>query len=170
MKCQHIALGAALLAITSTGLAQVSNPNANKPDIIVLAKDFDPANSQNVALGGPSGTYGVDVLLNAPPYGNVSNRAYFRFIVAKSRGGTYQLDAEYAAMAARPVYINVNGKPLPNSMSATTGCWQTSCQKIFPQGAVILKEGVNSMTVYRASVFPHIRKFIFRPPNGPNPN
>lgn len=164
----NIAISLTCLSIAGAGLAQISN--APKPTITVLAKDFDVANSQNVALGGPSNTYGADVLLNAPPYGDVPNRAYFRFIVPKGRGGAYQLDAEYAAMVSRPVYINLNGVPLRNKLSATTGCWQVTCQQIVTQGSVTLKEGVNSMTVYRSSVFPHIRKFIFRAPPQKNPN
>jgi hypothetical protein len=105
-----------------------------------------------------------------PPYQNVADRAYFRFIVPKGRGGACRLDAEYAAMVSRPVYINVNGQAMPNKLAATTGCWQPSCQKTLPQGAVMLKGGVNSTTVYRNSDFPHIRKFIFRAQQGPNPN
>ncbi len=172
MKTSRKPMVLAILISTLGGaaLAQVSNPRANRPDITVLASSYDKANSQNVALGGPSSTYGADVLLNAPPYQDVPDRAYFRFIVPKGRGGAYQLDAEYAAMVSRPVYINVNGQAMPNKLAATTGCWQPSCQKILPQGAVTLKDGVNSMTVYRSSVFPHIRKFIFRAQQGPNPN
>ena len=161
------------IAVTSTAgaaLAQVTNPKTSLPDITVLAKDFNAPNSLNVALGGPSNAYGADVLLNAPPYQDVPNRAYYRISVPRGRGGTYQLDVEYAAMVSRPVTINVNGKNLPNSLSATTGCWQPTCQAIHPQGSVTLKPGINSLTVTRDSVFPHIRKFIFRSPKGPNPN
>lgn len=164
-----------LIAIAATSMAsaawaQVSGSGINMPDITVLAKDFNAPNSLNVALGGPSNAYGADVLLNAPPYQDVPNRAYYRISVPRGRGGTYQLDVEYAAMVSRPVTINVNGKNLPNSLSATTGCWQPTCQAIHPQGSVTLKPGINSLTVTRDSVFPHIRKFIFRSPKGPNPN
>lgn len=157
-------------AMTGAALAQVSNPKTNLPDITVLAKNFDAPNSLNVALGGPSNTYGADVLLNAPPYQDVPNRAYYRISVPRGRGGVYQLDVEYAAMVSRPVTITVNGKTLTNRLAATTGCWQTTCQQIHPQGSVTLRPGINSMTVTRDSVFPHIRKFIFRSPKGPNPN
>jgi hypothetical protein len=167
---KSLVLAVVLGSVSGATFAQVSNPRGVRPNITVLASSYDKANSQNVALGGPSSSYGADVLLNAPPYQDVPDRAYFRFIVPKGKGGAYQLEAEYAAMVSRPVYINVNGQAMPNKLAATTGCWQPSCQKMLPQGTVTLKEGINSMTVYRSSVFPHIRKFVFRAQQGPNPN
>ena len=167
MKKQLI-MASAIVSISSMAVIasaqSMQNSNAQKPDVVVLAKDYIPAQSTNVALGGPNNIYGADVLLNAPPYQDVNNTATFRFVVPKGRGGRYNLFVEYAALSPRPTNIMVNSKFFPTAMNAATGCWETTCQQLLIEGAVTLKPGVNSIVVRRTSVFPHIRKFVFRAP------
>src|SRR5262249_11337821 len=94
--------------------------------VIVLAKDFNPTKSKNVALGGPNKVYGADVLLNAPPYKNAKDSAEFDFNVPS--GGTYKLYAEYAVTRdlqgpSRPVQIVLNGLAvMSKALKDPTGC------------------------------------------------
>jgi hypothetical protein len=152
-----------LAGLAAGAAAQVSN-QGSLPPITVLAKNFDPKGSLNVALGGPNNSYGADVLLNAPPYTARPNTATYNFMVPQRRAGKYRLDVEYAAQQSRPVAIYLNGKLVAkNALSATTGCWLPSCQQVKVQVDVMLRSGENTLVVKRQAVFPHLRKFIFLP-------
>lgn len=140
-------------------LAPVEKPKA-KTLITVAAAEF--VRPLNVALGGLNNTYGADVLLNGPPYNDRPNRADYEFNA--SAGGTYLLKVEYAAAAERPVRISLNGEvAIADALGSPTGCWTTNCQRLLNQGRVILREGLNVLRVESASVFPHLRKFVFEP-------
>jgi hypothetical protein len=147
----------------------------NWPSITLLAKDYDksPGMSQNVAVG-KCGSYGADVLLNNNNTGcnDQQNIAGFKFAVPKARAGKYMLSIEYAAMQSRPVDIHLNGKQIASGNAAVdmTGGWNAANQKLLPQkqlGCITLKPNDNIMVVRRAHVFPHFRKFVFTPCNGP---
>lgn len=136
-----------------------AKPKAKTPITIPAADYVRPL---NVALGGPNNTYGADVLLNGPPYNDRPNRADYEFNA--SAGGTYLLKVEYAAADARPVRILLNGDvAIADALGSPTGCWTTNCQRLLNQGRVTLREGLNVLRVERASVFPHLRKFVFEP-------
>lgn len=131
-----------------------------KNRIVISATEF--LRPLNVALGGPDNRYGADVLLNAPPYKNVPNRADFEFIV--NVAGVYLLQVEYAAKESRPVQIFLNGEmAIPNALSAPTGCWEMNCQRLLNQGRVALEEGLNVLRIERESYFPHLRRIVFVP-------
>jgi hypothetical protein len=53
LGCAAVSSFAAIVSAQS-----MQNSNAPKPDVVVLAKDFIPAQSVNVALGGPNNMYG----------------------------------------------------------------------------------------------------------------
>ncbi len=145
--------------ISDISTSDRDNSTMKKPIIIAATEFLRPL---NVALGGPNNMYGADVLLNAPPYKNVPNRADFEFIV--NVAGIYLLQVEYAAKDSRPVQILLNGEiAIPNALAAPTGCWTINCQHLFNQGRVTLKEGLNVLRVERESYFPHLRKFVFIP-------
>lgn len=136
-------------------------PVPTKTRIEVAASEY--VRGTNVALRGPpNANYGNDVLLNGPPYTERLNAAEFEF--RAEAGGSYRLYAEYAAAAARPVRIFINGSlAFQNALGAVTGCWTINCQREFDQGVVMLRQGGNVMRVERASYFPHIRSFTFEP-------
>jgi hypothetical protein len=160
-----LGIGAAALlgSMTAGAMAQVSNGGA-WPVITVLAKNFYPAASKDVALGGPNNIYGADVVLNAPPYTARPNVAAYNFVVPQRRAGKYRLDVEYAAQQSRPVAIYLNGKLIAKrALAATTGCWTPNCQQVKTQVDVTLRAGENYLVVRRSGVIPHIRKFVFLP-------
>lgn len=132
-----------------------------KETITVAASDF--IRPLNVALGGPPGSnYGSDVLLNGPDYTDRPNRADWEF--KASAAGKYLLKVEYAAKEARPVTIRLNGHvAIENALGAPTCGWDLPCQSLLNQGNVTLRQGWNVLRVERASIFPHIHKFVFEP-------
>lgn len=131
-----------------------------RASISVFASSF--SQPLNVALGGPSGIYGEDVLLNGPPYTDQPNRATFEFDAGP--GGAFLLKARYASATARPVSIELNGLlAMPNTLAAATGCWEPACQRLLSQGQVALRPGRNVMRIARDHPFPHIHSFVFEP-------
>jgi hypothetical protein len=106
--------------------------------------------------------YGPDVLHNAPPYGGRPNAAEWVFTVKEA--GQYNFEAQYAALAARPVTVKINGNVIRSqAMSVATGCWEQNCQRWNDEGQVYLPAGEVRMRVERGDVFPHIRAFRFTP-------
>ena len=138
----------------------IKNPPTPRTTIIVRATEF--LRPVNVALQGPPNmNYGVDVLLNAPPYNCVRNAADFEFSAV---AGSYKLKIEYASVEARPVILSLNNEiAIPNAMNAPTGGYDITFQRELNQGTVNLKNGINVLHIERNCYFPHIRTFIFEP-------
>lgn len=170
---QQIVLTAEILGSADTLALPRAFPRAEPPELPILAPKpkvksqitiaaADFLRPLNVALGGPNNVYGADVLLNGPPYNDRPNRADYEFNAAAA--GTYMLKVEYAAAEVRSVTILLNGDvAISDALGTPTGCWTTNCQRLLNQGRVTLREGLNILRVERASVFPHLRKFVFEP-------
>lgn len=147
------------------GMLKDNKGNCVSPDpramIAVPASSF--VRPRDVALGGPNNSYGVDVLLNAAPYGARPNAAEWEF--SSKGGGWYRLKFEYAAAAPRPCRVWINGEVVAQqAMAQPTGCWEQQCQTIVdPNLRIRLRDGINIMRVERDDVFPHIRRFWFEP-------
>lgn len=129
-----------------------------RQDVIMLSADSF-INGQGVALGGPDGSLGKDVLLNGPPYGDRPNAAEWE-IVSKD-GGLYRIKFEYAAAESRPCTLFINGELVGDRvMNQTTGCWEPQCQTVIDDNTnVKLRPGKNNIRIERKHVFPHIRRF-----------
>jgi hypothetical protein len=143
--------------VSQTPLAQ----SVKATTVYLSASEF--TNGSGVAMAtGEVARYGNVLMNGGPPYTDRPNSVEFQFRVPVS--GTYQVWAEYAAADPRPVRIDVNGALLTRSgLSASTGCWEASCQQVLNQGEVRLNAGANMLRISRDSVFPHIRAFKFVP-------
>jgi len=146
-------------------LSVVWTCTAAEGTIIIPSTSF--VRGVNVALGTSAGSgindgYGIDALLNAPPYSSILNAAEWDFNVPTS--GAYELFADYAALVSRPVTISINGSLLfSNALSNATGGWYPKNRQYSSQGVVQLTAGPNTLKVARNDVFPHIKGFVLVP-------
>lgn len=116
-------------------------------------------NGLNVALSANG--YGVDTLMNAPPYGAAPNGAQWLITVP---AGRYKLFATYASGVSRPVAISINGTTVfANALASATGGFFPANRQTFLQGTVELPTNVSIMTVSRGDSFPHIQGFTLVP-------
>ncbi|MGY6161838.1 hypothetical protein [Paraburkholderia strydomiana] len=132
-------------------------PKPQQIDILAInvTRPFD------VAWGGAC-TQNKDMLTNRAPCDARPNAAEFDFNV-KVRG-TYLMKVEYAAASSRPVIAILNGQVLTaQALSATTTNWNDA--QWFDVATVDLREGVNTLRLARADVFPHIHAIRFVPVN-----
>jgi len=141
---------------------QTSPATTVKPTTVYLsASEFTNGVGVAMATGEVAG-YGNVLMNGGPPYADRPNSAEFQFRVPVS--GAYQVWAEYAAASPRPVRVDVNGELLTrNGLSASTGCWDASCQQVLKQGEVKLNAGANTLRISRDGGFPHIKGFKFLP-------
>lgn len=148
----------------SPATAPATKPQIPAASVRVLASTFQEG--ENVAFGRPPTPQYGNVLMNAPPYQLPGpNAAKFMFNVGVA--GLYQLSVKYAAASSRPVTIEINGGVvLQNAMAHSTGCWESECQKLIPQGTVRLQAGLNWMRVATPGNFAHIEEFVFDPAEG----
>jgi len=133
-------------------------PPERKRRIVIRAVDF--VRGQNVAVD--QCTSGPGVLLNAQPCHARPNAAEFEFVA--NIGGTYRLEAEYAAAAPRGVRLLINGELIRDQALATaTGGWTNDFLRWTEVGNVQLNRGANVLRIERPDVFPHIRAFRLVP-------
>ena len=124
-------------------------------EIIIDATDYSDA--LNIApTSGTTAVFGSGVILNAPPYNDRKNMVEYE---VDADSGDYTIFIEAAAASPRPVRVYVNGKILnASALNRATGGWGPEHQE-FQEVAqkVKLKDGINTIRIERASVFPHIR-------------
>ncbi|MFQ5730480.1 MAG: DUF1553 domain-containing protein [Planctomycetaceae bacterium] len=102
---------------------------------------------------------GIGVILNKGPLPNVAE-----YDVSVKTAGHYQLELRYAAAAARPMMLFVNGVLVKSDAAGNaTGSWHPDKQTWEIQGFFRLKAGKNTIRLERAGPFPHVDKLLIAP-------
>lgn len=157
-------------------IAPVQN-GPTKSELVVQAAKEAPQNVEtiiltasdaielvNTAVGPLPKVYGVDVLMNAPPFNAVENSA--AFTVNATAAGVYLLEIRKADSdpdpKGRPLNVFVDDVlRLGPVAGGTTGGWGQAHQTWVEAGLLNLKEGVNTVKLQRDNVFPHITALRF---------
>ena len=102
---------------------------------------------------------GIGVIYNKGEYPNF---AEYDLVVADS--GLYQLEIRYAAAAARPVKLIINGELVKSDAAGkTTGSWNPDTQTWMVEGLFAFKAGKNIVRLERQEPFPHFDKLLIVP-------
>jgi len=152
----YVAAAGALQKLTLKTL--MSNPETAKlPGLIVVeAENFDRG---NVLKDTTNYGQSIGVILNK---GELPNFAEYDFKVA--RPGVYQLELRYAAADQRPVQVLLNGQVIKTDAAGRkTGSWNPDTQTWFAECLVTLREGANTLRLFREQPFPHIDKLALVP-------
>ncbi|MDA1013992.1 MAG: DUF1553 domain-containing protein [Planctomycetota bacterium] len=133
---------------------QLKDAKARADVIFREAENYDRG---NVTKDFTSYGAGIGVLVNA---GKLPNFAEYDVTVPAD--GTYRLEVRYAAEAARPCTLVVNGIVIRADIAdGVTGSWQPDSQRWEIEGFVTLKAGKNVVRLEHAQYFPHIDKLLF---------
>ena len=129
----------------------------SQPDCILLeAESFTRGNVQQDTT-----TYGtgIGVLVNR---GELPN--FVEYDIEIKTPGPYQFDLRYAAAAARPTMLMLDGKPLKaDSANQATGSWTPDGQKWFVETVTEMTAGKHVIRLENAGPFPHIDKLCLAP-------
>ncbi|MDA0587244.1 MAG: DUF1553 domain-containing protein [Planctomycetota bacterium] len=102
---------------------------------------------------------GIGVLVNAGPTPN-----FTEYDIEVAKAGRFQVEARYAAAAARPTRLIVNGKLIRSDLAdGVTGSWFPDTQRWEIEGLVDLKAGKNLVRLEQPTFFPHIDKVLLVP-------
>lgn len=150
-----VAIGGLLTVLNKESTAQ---PAASITPPICEPRFFSAqeySSAKNIGVGTLAG-YGNVITNGGDGSKDQENMVEFSFTAASTC--MYRLDIEYAAAIARPVVISFNSTIInQNGLSESTGGWGMDSQKVFPQGTLATKVGINTLQLYRASIFPHIK-------------
>ncbi|HCO25324.1 MAG TPA: hypothetical protein DIT97_20725 [Gimesia maris] len=104
---------------------------------------------------------GIGVIYNAGKLPNIAE-----YEVEISEAGRYQVELRYAAAAARPVQLLINGNLVNDSAAGkVTGSWYPKSQQWKVEGIYQFKAGLNRVRLESKKVFPHIDKLLIAKPN-----
>ena len=104
---------------------------------------------------------GIGVIYNA---GKLPNIAEYEVEIPEA--GRYQVELRYAAAAARPVQLLINGNLVNDSAAGeVTGSWYPKSQQWKVEGIYQFKAGLNRVRLESKKVFPHIDKLLIAKPN-----
>ena len=102
---------------------------------------------------------GIGVLLNG---GELPN--FTEYDIEIKQSGHYQIDLRYAAAAARPTSIMLDGKPIKTDAAGqVTGGWTPESQRWFVEAVTELTAGKHMIRLENAGPFPHIDKLCLAP-------
>jgi hypothetical protein len=102
---------------------------------------------------------GIGVIFNKGEYPN-----FAEYDLVVPGGGLFQLEIRYAAAAARPVKLSINGELVkPDAAGKTTGSWFPDTQTWMVQGVFPFKAGKNTIRLERQQPFPHFDKLLVVP-------
>jgi hypothetical protein len=102
---------------------------------------------------------GVGVLVNR---GETPN--FTEYELDAGKGGTYRFEVRYAAAAARPTKLAINGEFVRDDIAdGVTGTWYPDSQRWDIEGFVELEPGTNIVRLEQPKFFPHIDKLLFAP-------
>jgi cytochrome c553 len=102
---------------------------------------------------------GIGVLVNAGPTPN-----FTEYDIEVAKASRFQVEARYAAAAARPTRLIVNGKLVRSDIAdGVTGSWFPESQRWEIEGLVDLKAGKNIVRLEQPTFFPHIDKVLLVP-------
>jgi len=143
----------------ATPAAQDETRSASPKSILLEAEDFVRG---NVLKDTTSYGVGIGVLVNR---GELPN--YTEYDIEISDAGLYQFDLRYAAAAARPTMVLMDGKPIrTDAASQVTGSWTPESQKWFVEAIVEVSVGKHVVRLENAGPFPHIDKLCLSPAMG----
>jgi hypothetical protein len=127
------------------------------PDCLLLeAEDYARG---NVTKDFTSYGSGIGVLVNR---GELPNFAEYDIEIPQS--GVYQIDLRYAAAAARPTFVMIDGNSMKsNAAEKVTGGWTPDSQKWFVEALVEITAGKHVVRLENTGPFPHIDKLCIAP-------
>jgi len=124
---------------------------------IIIFAAHEYSDGKNVTFHYDRSANGGEVITDARGLAGAEDRIVEFSFISKA-GCVYRLDVEYAAADSRPLQILFNGNLLTeNGVSQITGGWSMEHQKVFTEGFVTSKNGVNTLGFNRSGAFPHIR-------------
>ncbi len=102
---------------------------------------------------------GIGVLVNR---GETPNFVEYEYDLPAA--GLFQLDVRYAAAAARPCTLTINGQLVKSDLAGgVTGGWNPEHQTWRSEGLYSLQAGKNVVRLEHAQYFPHIDKLLWTP-------
>ena len=102
---------------------------------------------------------GIGVLVNR---GELPN--FTEYDIEIPQAGSYQIDLRYAAAAARPTIVMIDGKPVKTDAAGqVTGSWTPESQKWFVEAVVEITAGKHVVRLENSGPFPHIDKICIAP-------
>ncbi|MBC7964728.1 MAG: DUF1553 domain-containing protein [Fuerstia sp.] len=105
---------------------------------------------------------GIGVLVNQ---GELPN--FTEYDIELPQAGLYQFDLRYAAAAARPTVVTIDGKPIKTDAAGqVTGSWTAESQRWFVEAIVEVPVGKHIVRLENAGPFPHIDKLCIAPVGG----
>ncbi|WP_417388697.1 DUF1553 domain-containing protein [Gimesia sp.] len=126
--------------------------------ILVEAEAYQTGNVKKSTTGYGEG---IGVIYNA---GQLPNIAEYEVEIPEA--GRYQLEIRYAAAAARPVQLLINGDLVNDSAAGeVTGSWFPKSQQWKVEGIYQFKAGRNRVRLESQNVFPHIDKLLIAKPH-----
>ena len=142
-----------------TGATPIADSEARRsaPECLLLeAEDYARG---NVMKDTTNYGVGIGVLVNE---GELPNFA--EYDIELPQAGVYQFDLRYAAAAARPTMVMIDGKLIkPDAAGQVTGSWTAESQKWFVEAIVDLSAGKHGVRLENAGPFPHIDKLCIAP-------
>ena len=102
---------------------------------------------------------GIGVLVNR---GELPN--FTEYDIEIPQAGSYQIDLRYAAAAARPTIVMIDGKPVKTDAAGqVTGSWTPESQKWFVEAVIEITAGKHVVRLENSGPFPHIDKICIAP-------
>ena len=127
--------------------------------VLVEAENFTRGNVTKHFTGYGEG---IGVILNK---GELPNFA--EYDLELRQGGLYQVEIRYAAAAARPTKMIVNGELVKaDAAGEVTGSWNPDTQRWMLQGLFPFRGGKNTVRLECAGPFPHFDKLLVLPVPG----
>ncbi|QDT90290.1 DUF1553 domain-containing protein [Gimesia algae] len=126
--------------------------------ILLEAEAYQTGNVKKSTTGYGEG---IGVIYNAGMLPNIAE-----YEVEIPEAGRYQLEIRYAAAAARPVQLLINGDLVNDSAAGkVTGSWYPKSQQWKVQGVYQFKAGQNRVRLESKQAFPHVDKLLIAKPN-----
>jgi len=143
----------------ATPAAEDETRRASPKSILLEAEDFGRG---NVLKDTTNYGVGIGVLVNR---GELPN--FTEYDIEISEAGPFQFDLRYAAAAARPTMVLIDGKPIRTEAAGqVTGSWTPESQKWFVEAIVEMSAGKHVVRLENAGPFPHIDQLCVSPAIG----
>ncbi|MBM83235.1 MAG: hypothetical protein CMJ78_21955 [Planctomycetaceae bacterium] len=148
----------AKLRTTAQSIGKQYSPEKFPGTLYLEAEKFQRGNPTVYTKGYGEG---IGVILNAGPTPN-----FVEYDIEILADGMYQFEVRYAAAAARPCVLSINGNVLEKDFAGNvTGSWYPDKQKWEVAGFHKLKKGKIVLRIEQPMYFPHIDKICIAPTN-----
>tara|TARA_R110002095_G_scaffold216429_1_gene213718 strand:+ start:100849 stop:104139 length:3291 start_codon:yes stop_codon:yes gene_type:complete len=142
-------------------IGETREPNSSDSALIVEAENYQTGNVKKSLTGYGEG---IGVIYNN---GMLPNIAEYEIELPKT--GRYQFEIRYAAAAARPVQLLINGQLVKNNAAGeVTGSWYPKSQQWKVEGFYEFTKGKNKIRLESKIPFPHIDKLLIAAPREPS--